>query len=109
MMDVADSQGVQGRRCRWPLRVDVPGRESGRRRGKPPATAEAAERRCARYDQAPPKLPKPARRPAILVFDKINGFRDEPSVNAARKALTDMAARRGWSLTFTDKGAVFNP
>ncbi|CAN7269554.1 ThuA domain-containing protein [Phenylobacterium sp. LjRoot225] len=77
--------------------------------GQIPVTADAAERRCARYDQVPPKLPKPEQRPAILVFDKINGYRDEPSVNAARKALTDMAARRGWSITFTNNGAVFNP
>ncbi|CAN7582213.1 ThuA domain-containing protein [Phenylobacterium sp. LjRoot219] len=76
--------------------------------GQIPITAEAAQRRCARYDQAPPTLPKPERRPAILVFEKINGYRDEPSVNAAHKALTDMAARRGWSIAFTDNGAAFN-
>jgi type 1 glutamine amidotransferase len=73
-----------------------------------PITDEAAARRCARYDHTPPALPKPDRRPAILVFEKINGFRDGPSVEAAHKAFADMAARRGWSITFTENGAVFN-
>ena len=73
-----------------------------------PITEEAAERRCARYDHAAPVLPKPDRRPAILVFEKITGFRDGPSVDAAHKAFADMAARRGWSVTFTQNGAVFN-
>lgn len=73
-----------------------------------PITAEAAERRCARYDHVPPKLPKPDRRPAILVFEKINGFKDDAAVAAAHQALTEMAARRGWSMTFSDNGAVFN-
>jgi type 1 glutamine amidotransferase len=73
-----------------------------------PITDEAATRRCARYDHTPPVLPKPARHPAILVFEKINGFRDDPSVNAAHKAFADMAAKRGWSIAFTDNGAVFN-
>jgi uncharacterized protein len=71
-------------------------------------THEASRRRCARYDRVPPSFGRPKSRPAILVFEKINGFRDAPSVAAAHKALTDMAARRGWSIAFTDNGAVFN-
>lgn len=74
-----------------------------------PITEEAALRRCARYDHTPPVLPKPERRPAILVFEKITGFRDAPSVNAAHKAFIEMAERRGWSIAFTENGAVFNP
>lgn len=73
-----------------------------------PVTDEAAARRCERYDHTPPALPRATRRPAILVFEKITGFRDDPSVNAARQALNDMAERHGWSLVFTDNGAVFN-
>lgn len=73
-----------------------------------PVDEEAAVRRCARYDHTPPVLPKPARRPAILVFEKITGFRDGPSVTAAHQAFADMAGRQGWSVTFTDNGAVFN-
>lgn len=73
-----------------------------------PVTQEAAEQRCARYDHRPPVLPKPERRPAILVFEKITGFRDVPSVTAAHQAFADMGARRGWSVSFTDNGAAFN-
>jgi type 1 glutamine amidotransferase len=71
-------------------------------------TGEAIRRRCARYDEVPPKLPSRIDRPAILVFDKITGFRDSPSVDAASAALKAMAARRGWTLVFSDNGAVFN-
>ena len=71
-------------------------------------TADAIRARCARYDTVPPSLPAGIHRPAILVFDKITGFRDVPSVEAAAAALKTMAERRGWTLVFTDKGAVFN-
>ncbi len=75
---------------------------------KVPVTDEAVQARCARYDETPPALALPLTQPAILVFDKINGFRDDPSVNAATAALKAMAAREGWNLVFTDNGAVFN-
>ena len=71
-------------------------------------TPEAIRARCARYDTVPPSLPAEIRRPAILVFDKIIGFRDGPSVEAAAAALRLMASRRGWTLVFTDIGAAFN-
>lgn len=77
--------------------------------GAIPITSEAAARRCARYDHVPPKLPKADRRPAVLVFEKITGYREDASVAAADKALVEMAARRGWSITSTSNGAVFNP
>ena len=64
--------------------------------------------RCARYDQTSPTLPKITHKPAFLVFGKIVGFKDAPSVNAANAALEAMAARRGWSLVETDNAAVFN-
>ena len=73
-----------------------------------PITPEAVERRCARYDHERPVLPTVLPHPAILVFDKIVGFRDGPSVDAAAAALKAMAARRGWTLVFTDKAGVFN-
>lgn len=73
-----------------------------------PVTEDAIKARCARYDETPPVLPLRVHQPAILVFDKINGFRDDPSVNAATAALKAMAAREGWTLVFTDNGAVFN-
>jgi type 1 glutamine amidotransferase len=76
--------------------------------GAIPITPETGERRCARYDHARPALPKPDRHPAILVFEKFNGYREDESVAAAHKALADMAKRRGWAITFTDNGAAFN-
>ena len=65
-------------------------------------------RRCARYDEAPPALPLAISHPALLVFTKINGFRDDPSVAAAAAALEKLSARHGWTTVFTDNGAVFN-
>lgn len=73
-----------------------------------PISNETVIARCARYDNVRPGLPRIIKRPAILVFDKITGFRDTPSVDAATAALTAMAARRNWTVVFSDKGAVFN-
>jgi uncharacterized protein len=73
-----------------------------------PLTPEAMLRRCARYDRVPPDLPDALPRPALLVFDKTTGFRDEPGIAAAAAAIQQMASRRGWSAVFSDKGAVFN-
>jgi type 1 glutamine amidotransferase len=73
-----------------------------------PLTAEARRARCARYDIVPPVLPKQIAHPAVLVFEKITGFRDGPSVDAAHAALSAIAARRGWTLVFSDNGAVMN-
>jgi type 1 glutamine amidotransferase len=74
-----------------------------------PVTPEARRARCARYDDQAPSLVVPPGRPRILLFEKINGFRDGPSVEAAHAALQAMAARRGWSLVATDNGAAFTP
>jgi type 1 glutamine amidotransferase len=68
----------------------------------------AIRARCARYDSKPPVLPVAIARPAVLVFDKINGFRDSPSVDAAAAALEGIAKRRGWTIVSTANGAVFN-
>jgi type 1 glutamine amidotransferase len=72
-------------------------------------TAQARRARCARYDEEAPHLAVPPGRPRILLFEKINGFRDGPSLAAAHAAVAAMAARRGWSLTTTDNGAAFTP
>lgn len=72
-------------------------------------TPAASRARCAGYDVVPPRLPTVIRRPALLVFEKITGFRDAPSVAAAHAAIAEIAAQRGWSAVFSDKGAVFNP
>jgi uncharacterized protein len=65
--------------------------------------------RCARYDIVPPKLAVDGGRPRILLFEKINGFRDSPSVDAAHTAFVAMAARKGWAIATTDKGSAFTP
>ncbi|NML11720.1 ThuA domain-containing protein [Sphingobium sp. AR-3-1] len=73
-----------------------------------PVTDADARARCARYDRDPPVLPAEISRPALLVFDKIDGFRDGPSVDAATAALKAIAQRKKWTIIFSDKGAVFN-
>jgi uncharacterized protein len=73
-----------------------------------PVTREAAAARCARYDHTPPVLPDKLGHPAILVFSKSNGFRDDPSVNAAEAALKTMAGHEHWTIFLTDNAAVFN-
>jgi type 1 glutamine amidotransferase len=72
-----------------------------------PVDARAAEARCARYDEAPPHLPRTLKSPAILVFSKVTGFRHN-SVDTALVALKDMSERMGWAMLFTDNAAVFN-
>lgn len=74
-----------------------------------PVTAADKVARCARYDNDVPKFDLPRGRRQVLLFEKINGFKDEPSVNAARAALTAMAERKGWALVTTEKGGTFNP
>ena len=65
--------------------------------------------RCARYDNDDPKIEPPKGKPRLLLFEKINGFRDGPSVEASRAMFVAMAARNEWSLTVTDKGGAINP
>jgi type 1 glutamine amidotransferase len=65
--------------------------------------------RCARYDVAPPRLAVPKGRPRVLLFEKINGYRDSPSVDGAHAAFVAMAARKHWGLVTTDKGSAFAP
>ncbi len=64
--------------------------------------------RCARYDNDKPKFSLPADRPRLLLFEKINGFKDVPSVNAAHAAIVAMAERKGWAVAVTEKGGAFN-
>jgi type 1 glutamine amidotransferase len=79
---------------------------------KIPVTRADKIARCARYDVAPPQLAIPtaaAGHPRILLFEKINGFRDSPSVDAAHTALISMAQRKGWAIVTTEKGSAFTP
>jgi type 1 glutamine amidotransferase len=77
-----------------------------------PVTRADKVARCARYDTVAPKLTIPAAapgRPRVLLFEKINGFRDGPSVDGAHAALEAMARRHGWAMVTTLNGAAFNP
>lgn len=73
-----------------------------------PITDAFTVARCVRYDHDRPTLPPADGRPQVLVFEKINGFRDNPSVEAARARLRAIAAQRGWQIVFTDRGGVMN-
>lgn len=77
-----------------------------------PVTRADKIARCARYDTVAPKLTLPAAapgKPRVLLFEKINGFRDGPSVDGAHAALEAMAQRHGWAMVTTLNGAAFNP
>ncbi|MDE2303118.1 MAG: ThuA domain-containing protein [Sphingomonadales bacterium] len=74
-----------------------------------PVTATDRAARCARYDEDRPALAVPTGHPRLLLFEKINGFKDTPSVNAAHAAFLDLARANGWAIVTTDKGGAFNP
>ncbi len=74
-----------------------------------PVTDADREARCARYDTVPPELVLPAGEPRVLLFEKITGFRDAPSVEAASAALKSAAEARGWALVQTENGAAISP
>ncbi len=73
-----------------------------------PVTAADKVARCARYDNDVPQFNLPKGKPLILMFEKINGFKDVPSVNAAHAAFVAMAERKGWAIVSTEKGGAFN-
>jgi uncharacterized protein len=74
-----------------------------------PVTAADKVARCVRYDNDVPSFDLPKGKPRLLLFEKINGFKDTPSVNAAHAAFVAMAGRKGWAIASTEKGGVFNP
>lgn len=65
--------------------------------------------RCARYDVARPEITFAEGRPRVLVFEKMTGFRDGPSVDAARTALVAMGERNNWSVVVTEQGGAITP
>jgi uncharacterized protein len=65
--------------------------------------------RCARYDDDRPKFSMTKGQKHILLFEKMTGFRDTPSVLAANAAFKAMAERKGWALVVTDKGGAMHP
>lgn len=76
-------------------------------RGIPVTDADRAAR-CARYDNDVPQFEFSGDGPKILMFEKINGFRDGPSVDAAHAAMMEMAARQGWQVVATQSGGAIN-
>ncbi|MDE2403175.1 MAG: ThuA domain-containing protein [Sphingomonadales bacterium] len=74
-----------------------------------PVTAADRVARCARYDNDVPAFRLTPGKPHLLLFEKINGFKDEPSVNAAHAAFVAMAGRKGWDIVATQSGGAFNP
>lgn len=78
-----------------------------------PVSAADQTARCARYDETPLAAPSaPAARsgaPRLLIFEKVNGFRDGPSLEAARAAILEIARRRGWAVEVTDRGGAMSP
>ena len=74
-----------------------------------PVTAADRIARCQRFDNDVPAINLLKGKVRLLVMEKINGFKDTPSVNAAHAALAVMAERRGWAMAFTDKGGAINP
>jgi len=74
-----------------------------------PVTSADKVARCARYDDDRPTFTLPGGKPRLLIFEKISGYRDGPSVDAARAAFQAMAQRKGWAVVVSDKGGVMRP
>lgn len=74
-----------------------------------PVMAADKVARCARYDNDHPRFVIPTGHPRLLLFEKINGFRDSPSVNAAHVAFLELAKANGWAIVVTDKGGAITP
>ena len=74
-----------------------------------PVTAADRDARCARYDVVRPALDVPTGKPRLLLFEKMTGFRDTPSVEAAHAALVDLSRRNGWAIVATDRGGAITP
>ena len=49
------------------------------------------------YETVAPELPANLNKPAILIFSKTNGFRQDDAVKAANSGLSALAKRRGWT------------
>jgi type 1 glutamine amidotransferase len=60
------------------------------------------------YEDVPPDIPA-FTRPAVLVFDKTNGFVHRDAIPAAKKLFMDLARQNNWDVFVTDNAAVHNP
>jgi uncharacterized protein len=74
-----------------------------------PVTSADKVARCERYDDERPVVGTSKAKVRLLLFEKMTGFRDTPSVEAANAMFRAMAKRNGWSLEVTDKGGAMHP
>lgn len=59
------------------------------------------------YETEPVALPALSR-PAVLVFSKTNAFNHAEAIPAAKELMQRLADTNGWSVFFSDSGALFN-
>jgi type 1 glutamine amidotransferase len=60
------------------------------------------------YDTVAPNIPHFSR-PAVLVFNKTNGFRHVEALPVADQMFKELSAAHGWDVFVTDNAAVHNP
>lgn len=74
-----------------------------------PVTAADKAARCERYDNDRPSFKLAKGKKHVLLFEKMTGFRDTPSVLAANAVFRKLADRQGWDLHVTEKGGAMHP
>ena len=60
------------------------------------------------YETAPPTVPA-FTRPAVLIFNKTNGFVHKDAIPVADVVFSELADAQGWDVFVTDNAAVHNP
>lgn len=60
------------------------------------------------YETIAPELPA-FTRPAVLVFNKTNGFRHKDAIPVANEVFAKLITAQGWDVFITDNAAVHNP
>lgn len=58
-------------------------------------------------DTVPPVLPS-LKHPAVLVFGKTNGYRDDDQNKAANAAISELIKHKSWDVFVTENAAIFN-
>lgn len=61
------------------------------------------------YETEKPAIEIPKDQKTVLLFSKSTGFRHGESIEAGKKAFTEMASLHHWFLYNTEDGGVFNP
>ncbi len=74
-----------------------------------PVTAADKAARCERYDNDRPTFKFAKGKKHVLLFEKMTGFRDTPSVLAANAVFRKLADSQGWDLHVTEKGGAMHP